>query len=292
VLSCPSAATLAGLGNDSIEATIGTALEQHIEGCPACRAKLDRLAHNDAGSGATMSLPCPDDPPEIPGFVIERELGRGSMSVVYQARQPSLGRRVALKVVRSGPGAGSGEYARWLREARAFSLVRHDNVVRLYQVGESNGWLYLVLELVRGGTLNGGLDVPYPARDAARLLETIVGAVAATHGAGLLHRDLKPSNILLDAGPETPREQAKPRVGDFGLAYPWDDPEATVIVNGPTGPVGTPRYMAPEQVTGDRAAIGPAADIYGLGALFYHLLTGRPPFTAPSVAETLEQVLH
>ncbi len=197
------------------------------------------------------------------------------MSVVYQARQPSLGRLVALKVVRRGPGAGSSEYARWLREARSFSLVRHDNVVRLYQVGEADGWLYLVLELVRGGTLNGRLDVPYPARDAARLLATIAGAVAAIHRAGLLHLDLKPSNILLDAGPATPRELATPRVGDFGLAYRWDDPDATATATGPIGPVGTPRYMAPEQVRGDRAAIGPAADLYGLAPLFHHLLTGR-----------------
>ncbi len=131
-----------------------------------------------------------------------------------------------------------------------------------------------------------------PRRDAARLLEPIAGAVEAIHRAGLLHLDLKPSNILMDAPPGTPRERATPRVGDFGLAYVWDDPDATANAAGPTGPLGTPRYMAPEQVGAGREPLGPAADVYGLGALLYHVITGRPPFVAPSVAETLEQVRH
>ena len=285
--ACPSAATLAGLGDDSLGGATGETLEQHIEGCPLCQAKLERLARNDAGAqDPDLTLPCPDSPPEIPGFAIERELGRGSMGVVYQAFQPSLDRRVALKVVRSGPAAGAHEHARWLREARSFSQVSHDRVVRLYQVGEAAGWLYLVLELVPGGTLQDRLDVPYAAQDAARLLETIAQALAAIHRAGLVHLDLKPSNILLDAVSETPR------VGDFGIAYRWNDPQASLATASLAGPLGTPSYMPPEQVTGDRPAMGPAADIYGLGAILYHLLTGRPPFAAPSVLETLDQVRH
>src|SRR6185437_1357502 len=145
----------------------------------------------DSGEWTTPWLPAPGEPPRIPGFLIERELGRGSMSVVYRARQPSLDRLVALKVVRSGPAAGSREYARWLREGRSFSLLRHENVVRLYDVGEAGGWLYL---------------------------------------------DLTPSNILLDAPPEAARERATPRVGDFGVAYLWDDPDATANSIGPVGP--------------------------------------------------------
>ena len=291
MFACPTAATLARMGDDSLGGTTDGVLERHIEGCPECQARLERLARNDAGAEGTMPrLPEAGRPPEIPGFVIERELGRGAMSVVYQGRQPSLDRRVALKVVRSGPAAGSLEQTRWLREARSFSRVRHDHVVRLYQVGEADGWLYLVLELIPGGTLKDRLDIPYAAQDAARLIEIIAGAVAAVHRAGLLHLDLKPSNVLLDAAPDTPRERAAPRVGDFGIAYRWNDPDATTTVTGLAGPLGTPSYMAPEQVKGDRAAIGPAADIYGLGALLYHVLTGRPPYSAPSVAETLEQV--
>jgi serine/threonine protein kinase len=182
----------------------------------------------------------PDDLPQIPGFGIERELGRGGMGVVYQAYQPSLKRRVALKVVRSGPSSGSRDLIRWLREAQAFSRVCHDNVVRLYQIGEADGWLYLVLELMAGGNLQDRLDRPYAARDAARLLETIAQAVAAIHREGLLHLDLKPSNILLDGTLETARESASPHVGDFGIAYRRDDPEASLATTTLAGPLGTP----------------------------------------------------
>jgi serine/threonine protein kinase len=288
MMACPSAATLARLGTDSWEEALSS-IEVHIERCADCQDRLERLRCNDAApdpADAEGRL-LPGEAPKIPGFVIERELGRGSMGVVYLARQPNLGRLVALKVVRSGPAAGSRDYARWLREGRAFSLVRHENVVRLYDVGESGGWLYLVLEYIPGGTLHDRLDVPYAARDAARLLEAIAGAVAAIHRAGLLHLDLKPSNVLLD-GP--PGERATPRVGDFGLAYCWDDPDATANAVGPIGPIGTPRYMAPEQLGAGRDRLAPAADVYGLGALLYHVVTGRPPFVAPSLAETLEQV--
>jgi hypothetical protein len=286
---CPSAATLARLGTNSLCEDTFSSLEGHIEQCPECQARLERLRCNDAALPSTeLDLPLlPNETPEIPGFAIERELGRGGMGVVYLARQPSLRRQVALKVVRSGPTAGSREYARWLREGRSFSLLRHENVVRLYDVGEAGGWLYLVLEYIPGGTLSDRLDAPYAARDAARWLAAIADAVEAIHRAGLLHLDLKPSNILMDAAPGAPREQAIPRVGDFGLAYLRDDPDATANA---IGPLGTPRYMAPEQIGADRARLGPTADVYGLGALLYHVVTGRPPFAAPSVAETLEQV--
>jgi tetratricopeptide (TPR) repeat protein len=276
---------LARLGSDSLEGPSAAAVAEHIEECPNCQSRLERLVENDRAAGP--SLPPTDNSLEIPGFVIERELGRGSMSVVYQALQPSLNRRVALKVVRSGPAAGSHDHERWLHEARACSRVRHPNVVPLYDAGEANGWLYLVLEIVPGGTLDRQLEVPYTGKDAAALVKTIAEAVAAIHSAGLLHLDLKPSNILLDGVPGTSREQAIPRVADFGIAFRWNDPDATIPG---AGPLGTPWYMAPEQVAGDHTAIGPEADVYGLGALLYHVLTGRPPFAAPSVAQTLEQV--
>ena len=294
MIACPFAATLARLGTDPFRDGTLSTLEGHIQGCPGCQAELDRLVRNDAAGELALPrlLPGRNEWPKVPGFVIERELGRGSTGVVYLARQPSLSRLVALKVVRSGPSAGSREYARWLREGRSFSALRHENVVRLHDVGQAGGWLYLVLEYVPGGTLNDRLDAPYAPRDAARLLEPIAGAVEAIHLAGLLHLDLKPSNILMDAPPGTPRERATPRVGDFGLAYVWDDPDATANALGPIGPLGTPRYMAPEQVGAGRETLGPAADVYGLGALLYHVMTGRPPFVAPSVAETLEQVRH
>jgi hypothetical protein len=289
---CPTDAMLARLGDDSFAGSSVSALERHIDECPSCQGKLDRLVKDDAGPELVSSprLPGSDDPPRIPGFVIERELGRGATSVVYQARQPSLNRRVALKVVRSGPAAGSREHARWMREAKSSSRVRHENVVRLYQVGEANGWLYLVLELVPGGTLQEGIAVAYSPTDGARLVATIAGAVAAIHAEGLLHLDLKPSNILLDRPPEAQRERATPRVGDFGIAFPWNDPDATATMTGRSGPLGTPRYMAPEQIAGDRKLMGPAADIYGLGTILYQVLTGHPPFSAASVTAVFEQI--
>jgi len=289
---CPEAATLALLGNQSLESVAQSALVEHIECCEICQARLNQLVENDAGGAQELSalLPGPNHAPEIPGFVIERELGRGGMSVVYQARQPSLNRRVALKIVPSGPQSGSHEYTRWVREGRSLSRVRHENVVRLYQVGEANGWLYLVLELITGGPLRDRLGVPYAARDAARLVEIIAGAVAAIHREGILHLDLKPSNILLDGPAERPREQAKPMVSDFGIALVGNDPDVAATATGSAGPLGTPRYMAPEQIDGKRSAIGPAADIYGLGAILYHVLTGQPPFSAASVSEMFDWI--
>ena len=292
MLDCPSAATLAGLGTVMMETGILESLECHIEVCPDCQAKLERLARQDAiGEWPTSPvLPGPDKVPTIPGFSIEHELGRGSMGVVYQAFDRNLGRRVALKVVRSGPTASSHDHVRWLREARSFARVRHDNVVRLYQLGEADGWLYMVLELVPGGTLEERLKTPFVPRDAAVLLETITRAVIAIHSEGLVHLDLKPSNILLDARSETPCELAVPRVGDFGIALRSDEPDASLATALLAGPMGTPSYMAPEQVAFDREKIGPTADVYGLGAILYHLLTGHRPFAAAGVIDTLDQV--
>jgi tetratricopeptide (TPR) repeat protein len=288
---CPTDATLARLGDDSFTGSSARELERNVDECASCQGKLDRRVENDAGSEVVSTPRLPGcDEPRIPGFFIERELGRGATSVVYQARQTGLNRRVALKVVRSGPAAGSREHARWMREARSSSRVRHENVVRLYQVGDADGWLYMVLELVQGGTLQDGLNVAYSPRGAARMVATVAGAVAAIHREGLLHLDLKPSNILLDRPAGTPRECATPRVGDFGIASPWNDPDATATMTGSLGPLGTPRYMAPEQIGGDRKLIGPAADLYGLGAIFYQVLTGHPPFSAVSVTEVFKQI--
>ena len=228
-----------------------TALESHVDDCLTCQGKLERAVENDKVADAAFSqvVPLPSVPPVIPGFEIERELGRGGMSIVYQAREPRLNRRVALKLVRSGP-AGSHDHARWLRKARSIARVRHDNVVRLYQVGEAAGWLYLVLDLVPGGSLETRLEIPYDAKAAARLLQSVARTVAAIHAAGILHLDLKPSNILLDGPPELAREQLTPRVSDFGIAFPWNDPDTMAGMTATGGPMGTPRYMAPEQLVG------------------------------------------
>lgn len=168
------------------------------------------------------------------------------------------------------------------------SRVPHDHVVAIHRVDETEEWLWLVLEYVSGGTLKERLTEPMPPRDAARLMETIARAVGYFHARGVCHLDLKPSNILLEGEPGAPWEVVSPKVSDFGIARLEGEPGMTET--GANGPKGTPSYMAPEQVAALPGTIGPAADLHALGALLYHLLTGRPPFQGASSADTLDQV--
>jgi serine/threonine protein kinase len=266
------------------------AMEAHVQMCTGCQAVLERLAADASvsegrGPGRLTEL---EHPPTIPGFVIERELGRGAMGVVYQAWQPQLARRVAIKVVRTSVGIGAADRRRWLREARAIGRIRHHNVVQLHEAGEQDGCLYLILDLITGGSLADRVTGPLPARVAAGLMAEVARAVDQIHHAGMLHLDIKPSNILLDGLPESPWDQVTPMLADFGIARAGDDPAATAT--GPTGVQGTPSFMAPEQIAGNRDAIGPRSDVFALGATLYTLLTGRPPFQAASVIETLDLV--
>jgi eukaryotic-like serine/threonine-protein kinase len=212
------------------------------------------------------------------------------MGVVYLAIETGLNRLVALKVLRGalGPDGGAGPRRRWLREARAVSSVRHPNVVPLYRFGEADGWFFLVLEYVSGGTLKQRLAEPLTAHIAAGLVEKIACAVGYLHGRGLLHLDLKPSNILLDCEVNSAWDRVTPRIADFGLAHSDSDASASQTSLG--GLRGTPSYMAPEQATASPAGVGAAADIHALGGILYELLTGRPPFQGASTLETLDQV--
>ena len=191
------------------------------------------------------------------------------------------------------PRADHRARKRWLKEAQAYSRVRHANVVSLFDVGETDSWLYLVLEYVGGGTLKKWLEGPVHARAAAGLMVKVADAVEHMHAAGQLHLDLKPSNILLDSELGVPLEEATPKVADFGIARlkldaAADGSKAETTLSGAWG--GTPSYMAPEQISGTRAQLGPAADIHALGAILYELLTGRPPFQGESPIETMVQV--
>ena len=183
---------------------------------------------------------------------------------------------------------GAEDRRRWLREARAIGRVRHRNVVQLHEAGEQDGCLYLVLDLITGGSLAERITGPLPARVAVELMLAVARAVDQIHKAGMLHLDIKPSNILLDGLPDGPWDQVTPMLADFGIARAGDDPGATAT--GPIGVGGTPSFMAPEQIAGDRAGIGPRCDVFALGATLYSLFTGRPPFQAASVIETLDLV--
>jgi eukaryotic-like serine/threonine-protein kinase len=286
--SCPGEETLRLLGADVLGDETYAAIEQHVEACPQCKAVLERLA--DRHPDPTVILPGPERLPRITGFEIRSELDRGGMGVVYLATEKGLDRLVALKILPAavGPDASTGPRRRWLREARAVSSVRHPNVVPLYDFGEADGWFFLVLEYIPGGTLKKRLTEPLPPRVAAGLVETIARAVGYLHSRGLLHLDLKPSNILLDCEENAPWDQVTPRISDFGLALSSDGAGASDTSL--AGIRGTPSYMAPEQAAGARAGVGEAADFHALGAILYELLTGRPPFQGSSTLETLDQV--
>jgi tetratricopeptide (TPR) repeat protein len=219
--------------------------------------------------------------PAVPGYEVLAELGRGGMGVVYQARQKSLKRLVALKMIRSGAYAGTEERQRFLREAEAVASLQHPNIVQIHEIGTHDGLSYFSLEFVDGGTLAGKLgDKPLLAEDASRLVETLARAVAHAHQRGIIHRDLKPANVLLSA-------DGTPKVTDFGLAKQLQA-EAGQTQSGAI--LGTPSYMAPEQASGQTRDVGPPTDVYALGAILYEALTGRPPFRAATVLETLQQV--
>src|SRR5262249_44576331 len=199
------------------------------------------------------------------------ESGRGGMAIVYKARQVALDRVVALKMMRAGVAASPDELARFQREAQTVAQLRHPNIVQIYAVGESAGQPYFSLEYLEGGSLAAKLNgQPQPPRQAAELVETLARAIAAAHQLGLVHRDLKPANVLLAT-------DGTPKITDFGLVKHLAD---DVMQTQGGAIVGTPSYMAPEQASGQSKSIGPAADIYALGAILYDLLTGRPPFKA------------
>ncbi len=224
----------------------------------------------------------PEGLPQVPGYDVTEELGRGGVGVVYKARHLRLNRPVALKMLLAGAWASRTDRQRLSREAELVAELRHPNIVQVYDVGDLDDRPYFTMEFVEGGSLDRKLaGKPLPARKAAALLAVLAEAIDAAHRAGIVHRDLKPSNVLLTANDT-------PKISDFGLARHLGIGPA--LTQSGT-PLGTPSYMAPEQAQGKSRETGPAADVYALGAILYELLTGRPPFRSESAAATLQLIL-
>lgn len=251
-----------------------------LAGMLRCMASLEGLSKSGEAGVSTKSAGSSfRTPRQIGPYLLEEELGRGGMGIVFRARHTTLRVCFAVKMIRSSDWASTDEVHRFYREARAAARLQHPNIVRVYDVGEQEGLHYLVMEHVTGGTLTDLIQSKLPASEvAASLMCPVVRAVEYLHSQGILHRDLKPSNVLLD-------EDGQPHVTDFGLAKVFDQDEAGTV----TGIViGTPAYMAPEQAWGHSTDITQQSDVYSLGAILYELLTGRPPF---GESGTLHQLL-
>jgi serine/threonine protein kinase len=228
----------------------------------------------------------PDSPPpqSLGDFEMIEELGRGGMGVVYRARQKSLGREVAVKLILQGAQASELDKARFRAEVAAAARLDHPNIVPIYEVNEVDGWHFFGMKLIEGETLAQRMaQGPIPEKEAVRLMFSVVRAIEYAHGRGVVHRDLKPANILIDRA-------GTPHVTDFGLAKHITADSSSLTQSGTI--LGTPAYMAPEQAAGNRGRVGPSADVYSLGAILYSLVAGRAPFQGTSPVDTVLMVLE
>ena len=321
MIGCSSNEMLSRLLEDQLDQEEHASIVEHVETCLSCQERLKDLTNDDSEldgwgsfeesntdpwlakdhphSGAHPATPFfPTGPertyqrfveetveanyPDVDGYDIFSELGHGGMGVVYKARQRRLSRMVALKMIRAGSLAKSEDRARFRVEAEAVAELRHPNIIQIYDIGEVGSLPFVALELLEGGSLDDRLaGTPQPGRASATMIATLARAIHAAHQAGIIHRDLKPSNILFAT-------EGTPKITDFGLAKRLEDDGFTK-----SGQVlGSPSYIPPEQAEGGAKKVGPAADVYALGAILYEMLTGRPPFKGTTPVETVMQVIN
>src|SRR5262245_13363816 len=325
MIVCSDDGMLTRLLEEQLDGDELSSLVAHVESCPSCQERLRELTsdgslalergpwdcdrdslstdpwlnpHPSSGSSAARILvPLREGGasgaldggrnlvpgfPEVEGSAILEELGHGGMGVVYKARQRRLRRLVALKMIRAGSLARPEDRARFRIEAEAVAKLRHPNIIQIYDIGEVGCLPFVALELLEGGGLDASLGgTPQPGRFSASMVATLARAVHEAHRAGIVHRDLKPSNVLF-------ARDGTPKITDFGLAKSLEEAGPTE-----TGQVlGSPSYIPPEQARGDAKDVGPAADVYALGAILYEPLAGRPPSDGAPPLETVLQVLN
>jgi len=282
-IDCPSCGESFNISESQIAAEASPELEPPDPDDPAFEktviqySELERFCSNLE----TDSSETDDEPPPFGGYMIEREIGRGGMGVIYKARQVGLDRIVALKTIRDSTLASPEAVRRFRAEAEAVAKLNHPGIVQIYDVGAVDGSHFFSMEFMEGGDLSKLVgDGPLSNRRAAELVKSIAEAIQFAHIRKIVHRDLKPPNVLVNA-------DGLPMVTDFGLAKNMESDSGETSTN----ILGTPEYLSPEQAAGRNDEVGPLADVYALGGLLYFLLTGKPPFKGTSALETIKLVI-
>ena len=248
------------------------------------RAAAEENRNAPLPSTGELTMPRLELPCQFAGYLLEAEIGRGGMGIVYRATRLSDDEQVAIKMILKGDFASEAEKQRFDAEAQAAARLNHPNIIPIYEIGDFEGRSFFCMKLIQGQSLAERLvRGPMPTQRAANVMNDISAAIEYAHQQGVLHRDLKPSNILLD-------DEGNAYVADFGLAKVVNQHHASLTKTGAV--LGTPSYMAPEQAAGERGNVSPLTDVYSLGAILYHILTGRPPFLGASPVETVMMVLE